>query len=93
MDAQSFELLEEKINKMITTLNLFKTENKELKMQNQELRSLLDNKEQMINTLNNEKEQLKSVQGDVESYKQNQNRIKEKVDSLLLKLKEFEDYQ
>lgn len=93
MDAQSLDQLEEKITRILSQINDLRGENQELKQQNQELRSKLEAREQTINMLNNEKEQLKVTQVDVESYKQNQDRIKSKVDSLLSKLKEFEEYQ
>lgn len=93
MEAQSLDLLEEKISNMINALNKLKTENQELKQKNQELHSQLEDKEQTFHMLKAEADQLRGTRSDVERYKQNQDRIANKVDSLLMKLKEFEDYQ
>jgi len=93
MEAQSFDLLEEKISNLIGMLNRLRIENQELKNQNQEMRLQLDDKEQLLSSLKNETDQLRNAKTDVEMYKQNQDRIANKVDSLLMKLKEFEDYQ
>ena len=93
MEAQSFDILEEKVNRMIAVLNRLKVENQELLAQKQALATQLEERNQAYQALKNETDQLRHVKTDIDSYKENQDRIRSKVDSLLLKLKEFEDYQ
>ncbi len=93
MDTQSLDVLEQKVNKIIYELNKCKKENLEMKHTINEFTLALNQKEKIIESLGEENERLKNVQSDINSYKENQDRIKNKVESLLEKLKEFEDYQ
>ena len=93
MENLSFEVLEEKINKIIDMLERIKKENQELRQKSRELKQLLDEKEQIIQTLKTESERTIDTHIEIENYRKNQDRIREKVEALLSKLKEFEDFE
>jgi len=93
MENLSFEVLEEKINKIIDMLERIKKENQELRQKNKEFKQLLYEKEQIIQTLKTESESNISVNNEIDNYRKNQDRIREKVEALLSKLKEFEDFE
>jgi DNA repair exonuclease SbcCD ATPase subunit len=90
MDLQYFDVLEEKINKIVLQTDNLKTENRELRMRIQELQAVLEEKERVIYALKAEVDKSRNVQGEIETYKKNQDRIRVKVETLLEKLKEFE---
>ena len=91
MELQFFDVLEEKINRIVKQVDSLKTENRELRMRIQELQSVLEEKERIIYSLKSEVDKSRGVQNEVETYKKNQDRIRTKVETLLEKLKEFED--
>ena len=93
MEHQDFEVLENKINKMLSMLNRLKAENEELVNKNRNLQSLLDEREKIIQTLKAEKNQYSKIQNEVDTYRESQDHIRAKVETLLDKLKEFEDIQ
>ena len=92
MDTQSLDVLEQKVNRIIYELNRCKKENLEMKHTINELTLAVNQKEKIVESLSEENMRLKDAQSDINSYRENQDRIKNKVESLLEKLKEFEDY-
>jgi len=90
MHNQAFEDLEKKINNVLSMLDRFKKEKEELWQRNQELQSLIKEKDNTIQTLKTEVERHNEAQTEVDSYRENQDHIRTKVESLLEKLKEFE---
>jgi len=91
MDLQFFDMLEEKVSRMVQQLGQLKTENRELRMRNQELQAVLEDKERVVYTLRTELDQSRAVQGEIENYRKSQDRIRSKVETLLEKLKDFEN--
>lgn len=91
MELQILDVLEEKINRVVHLVEKLKTENYELRMRIQELQAILDERERTLYALRGEIEKSKTVQTEIEMYKQNQDQIRIKVESLLQKLKAFED--
>ena len=91
MENQAFEVLEEKINHILAVVDRLKSENNDLRQKNQELQSLMNEKDNTIQTLQVEVERYRKTQTAVDSYKENQDHIRTKVESLINKLKEFED--
>ena len=91
MEDQTFEVLEEKINKILTIVDQLKKENQELRQKNQELRTLIEEKEETIQSHKSESENYSGMKSEIEIYRENQDRIRSKVEALLQKLKEFED--
>jgi DNA repair exonuclease SbcCD ATPase subunit len=91
MDLQFFDMLEEKVSRMVQQLGQLKGENRELRMRIQELQAVLEEKERAVYTLKTELDQSRSVQGEIENYRKSQDRIRSKVETLLEKLKDFEN--
>jgi DNA repair exonuclease SbcCD ATPase subunit len=91
MDLQFFDMLEEKVSRMVQQLGQLKTENRELRMRIQELQAVLEEKERAVYTLRTELDQSRTVQGEIENYRKSQDRIRSKVETLLEKLKDFEN--
>lgn len=92
MDKQPFDALEEKVNNILALLERVKKDNEDLRQKNQELQALVNEKELKIQSLNMDLESFRKVKTEVDSYRENQDHIRGKVESLLQKLKEFEDF-
>lgn len=93
MQNSTIEALEERINKVISLVRKLKVENATLQKKNQELVQALEDKEKMINSLQNESERVKGMQSEIRDYREKQDHIRVRVDSLLEKLKEFESIE
>jgi len=93
MDNQAIDILEQKLHKILSKLEELKGENEKLKEKNQELKSVIQEKDNTINSFKTDSEKYSMLQSDIESYKVKENTIRMKVESLLQKLKEFEDIQ
>ena len=93
MDNQPFDILEQKLHKILTKLEVLKGENEKLKLKNQELNSLIQEKENTIQSLQTESDEVIHMRNNLESYKSKENMIRTKVESLLQKLSEFEDIE
>jgi DNA repair exonuclease SbcCD ATPase subunit len=91
MDLQFFDTLEQKVTRMIQQLGQLKGENRELRMRIQELQAVLEEKERAVYTLKTQLDQSRSVQGEIENYRKSQDRIRSKVETLLEKLKDFDN--
>jgi DNA repair exonuclease SbcCD ATPase subunit len=91
MEIQFFDVLEEKVNRIVGRIETLKGENRELRMRIQELQAVLEEKERIVYALKSEVEKSRGVQSEIENYRKNQDRIRSKVETLLEKLKEFED--
>jgi chromosome segregation ATPase len=91
MENQIFDVLEQKIVQVLGVVSRLKSQNQELARKNQELQSKLEEKERIILTCKEELEQRKKTQNDVDSYKEKQERIRFKIESLVEKLREFEE--
>ncbi len=91
MENQIFDVLEQKIIQVLGVVSRLKSQNQELARKNQELQSKLEEKERIILTFKEELEQRKKTQNDVDSYKEKQERIRFKIESLVEKLREFEE--
>ncbi|MFH1943805.1 MAG: hypothetical protein ABIL68_17015 [bacterium] len=93
MEDQALEDLEVKINKILTLMDEYKKENQELRNRNQELQTLFEEKEKSLMALKTESEDVLGMKSEITMYREKQDRIRSKVEALLLKLKEFEDIQ
>ncbi len=91
MEIQFFDVLEEKISRIVGRIETLKGENRELRMRIQELQAVLEEKERIVYALKSEVDKSRGVQTEIENYRKNQDRIRSKVETLLEKLKEFED--
>ena len=91
MENQSFDILEEKINKILLLVEHLKKENLELKDKNQKLKDKCEEKEEKNRLLKEELEQHRYMKNEIEVHKEKEDRIRLKVETLLSKLKEFEN--
>ncbi|MCD6116878.1 hypothetical protein J7K93_07680 [bacterium] len=91
MDDSNIDILEEKLNKIISVINNLKEENRKLQANVNELKNSLHEKDEIIVRLQQERENVLSIQHEIESYKTKHDRVRSKVDQLLLKLKEIDD--
>jgi len=91
MELQFFDVLEEKINRIVGSVETLKGENRELRMRIQELQAILEEKERAVYALKTEVDKTRGVQNEIDDYRKNQDRIRSKVETLLERLKEFED--
>jgi len=90
MDSQVFDVLEKKIDYLINTLKKKQIECEELRKRNLELKTIIEEKDKRVMTLKNELESCQNTQLEVEEFKTKQNHVKNKIETLLEKLKEFE---
>lgn len=91
MEPNSFDLLEQKVTKLLQQCVQLKIENQQLKERNQTLQGMLNDKDAIIQQLNQDSEGVVGLKNEIETYKEKQDRIRNKVESLLEKLKEFEE--
>ncbi|RKY75934.1 hypothetical protein DRQ07_11095 [candidate division KSB1 bacterium] len=91
MEENNIDVLEEKINKIVAMINTLREENKKLKVYAEELKKSNMEKDEVIRKLNQERENIANIQNEIESYKSKHDRVRTKVDQLLLKLKEIDD--
>ncbi|MFO7890184.1 MAG: cell division protein ZapB [bacterium] len=92
MDIEKFEILEQKILKLITRLSELEMENNDLKQKCKQLLAKIDDKENMIQQLKVNNKTSIQMQNEIENYKNNENKVKSKVENLLIKLKEFDEF-
>jgi hypothetical protein len=93
MESQNLDKLEEKITKMLTLMRRLKEENHNLQKRNQELQTLVHEKENAIQALRTQSDDYSSMKNEVDSCHEKQTRIRTKVEGLLQKLQEFEDIE
>jgi len=93
MEENNIDILEEKINRVISIVNKLREENQKLQIYVDELKSSIREKEEIILKLQHERENVLNIQHEIESYKTKHDRVRSKVDQLLLKLKELDDIQ
>ena len=93
MENQAFEALEQKISKILSILERMRKENEQLKQRNNELRSIVEEKEKTIQELKANAERYSTFQNEADAYKESQDHIRARVETLLEKLKEFENIQ
>jgi chromosome segregation ATPase len=91
MDLQALDALEAKVVRLVQQLDHLKGENRELRLRVQELQAVLEDKERVLYGLKVEAERAREAQSELEHHRKNQDRIRSKVETLLQKLKEFED--
>ena len=91
MENQPFDVLEEKINNILLLIGRLQNENRELDEKNQELHKKCEEKEENIRLLKEECDRYRNMKNEVASCKEKEDRIKLKVETLLSKLKEFEN--
>lgn len=90
MDKQSFDILEKKIDQLLIAFKQLKEKNQGLQQKNLELETMINEKDNQLITLKSELEKYQNAQLEIVDFKNKQDRVKNKVETLLEKLKEFE---
>ncbi|MCG8603847.1 cell division protein ZapB [bacterium] len=90
MDIEQLDILEDKINQAVRTLEKVRIENQELMRTNQELRSTSEEKDRVIQQLRDENEGLKQLQTQNSIDKEKEELIKSKVEQMLSRLDDLE---
>ncbi|MBN1154680.1 cell division protein ZapB [candidate division KSB1 bacterium] len=86
MDENQLDVLDDKINKAIEIINSLQAENNRLKDQNQELINKLGEYDELLKKLTHENEDLKTTAGQSNIKDNKQEIIKQKLETILLKL-------
>ena len=90
LENQAIEVLEQKINQILTKLKKLQLDNQKLISKNQELERKLTEKERMILSTKKESLRYNSMTEEIEIYRKKEDQVRTKVQLLLDKLKEFD---
>ncbi len=90
MDLSNIELLEEKINQIVPQMKLLKDKNQELEQENLEMKSMLADRDKLIESFEINIDQLKLQSQDSSQFQEREEQIKEKITNMLEKLDQFE---
>lgn len=87
------EILEQKVGRLLQQLQELRKEKQELSSRCRQLEKMVHEKDLIIQQLKQDSEGSLGMRSEIETYKEKQDRIRVKVESLLQRLKEFEDIQ
>lgn len=90
MNLSNIELLEEKINQIVQQLKLLKDKNQELEQENLEMKSVLEDRDKLIESFESKIDQLKQQAQDSSNFQEVESKIKDKISGMLEKLDQFE---
>ncbi len=90
MNLSNIELLEEKINQIVQQLKLLKDKNQELEQDNLEMKSVLEDRDKLIESFESKIDQLKQQSQDSSNFQEVESKIKDKISGMLEKLDQFE---
>lgn len=90
MNLSNIELLEEKINQIVQHLKLLKDKNQELEQENLEMKSVLEDRDKLIESFESKIDQLKQQSQDSSNFQEVESKIKDKISGMLEKLDQFE---
>lgn len=93
MESTPFDTLEAKINQIIAYVDKLHKENQTLKERNRLLDEKVQEQQNALGVLQTETDKYRGMVSDVDTYREKQDLIQAKVESLLDKLKEFDDQQ
>ena len=95
MEGQTFEIdtLEKKIDQVLSLINRLEKENSDLKQKNIDLQKKIEQKENLILEIREESQSYDQMKEQVNTYQENQTRIRNKVEHLLEKLKDFDQIE
>ena len=91
MENQQFELLESKINQLLSLIKRLRSENVQLVNNVQEIQQQLKQKEQQIQNIQSDSGNIDNMKNQISTYREKEDRIRSKVEVLLKKLDEFDD--
>jgi len=92
MDIETFDLLEQKIIKLISRVSELEMENNNLKQKYNKLLETMKEKENILQNLKQNNQSNIEMQNKIENYQKKEDTIKSKVEKLLIKLKEFDEF-
>jgi len=90
MNLTNIERLEEKINQIILQMKSLKEKNDVLISENAELKSMLDDRNKLIQNLETQLSQMKQQTLETDLFRENEEKVKEKISSMLEKLDQLE---
>ena len=90
MNLTNIERLEEKINQIILQVKSQKEKNDVLISENAELKSMLDDRNKLIQNLETQLSQMKQQTLETDLFRENEEKVKEKISSMLEKLDQLE---
>jgi|GEM_PF-1444183 FtsZ-binding cell division protein ZapB len=93
MDNQIFDTLEEKIDQILEYFGRLSRENRELKERLLAMEKQMGEQERTIQALGQMTEKTHGIENELETYRQKQENVRKKIDTLLNKLKEFEQFE
>lgn len=86
MDWEHFEQLETRINRAVELIERLKIENQQLIQENRKLQGDSQSQELVIQQLREENQNLKQVQGESSLSKEKEEKIRSKIEQMLMKL-------
>ncbi len=92
MDIEKFDLLEKKVIKLISRVSELEMENNNLKQKYNNLLKTMEEKENILQNLKQSNQTNIVMQNKIENYQKKEDTIKSKVENLLIKLKEFDEF-
>ncbi len=90
MDIEQLDILEKKIAQAVEFIESLKVENQKLKSSASQFQDELEKKESVINQLKEENQDLKLMQNNSVIDKDNEEKIRSKVEKMLNKLDELQ---
>jgi len=91
MENEQFELLEKKINQLLSMITRLRSENAQLVNKVQETQQQLQQKEKQIQSMQSDTANIGNMKNQIAVYQEKEDRIRSKVEVLLKKLDEFEE--
>lgn len=90
MNFSNLERLEEKVNQVVQQITFLKDKNRELEQENSELKSMLEDRNKLIQSYEEQIDQLKKQTQESFLFKEKEEQIKEKISGMLNKLDQLE---
>ena len=90
MNFSNIERLEEKVNQVVQQITFLKNKNKEIEHENTELKSMLEDRNSLIQSYEEQIDLLKQQTQESSSFKEKEEEIKGKISGMLGKLDQLE---
>jgi chromosome segregation ATPase len=90
MNFSNIERLEEKVNQVVQQITFLKDKNKEIEQENTELKSMLEDRNRLIQSYEEQIDQLKQQTQESSLFKEKEEEIKGKISGMLGKLDQLE---
>lgn len=90
MNFSNIEKLEEKVNQVVQQVKFLREKNQELTRENTELKSMLEDRNRLIQTYEEQIDQLKQQRQDSSQFLAREEQIRAKISGMLEKLDQLE---